>query len=80
MDGVDKSLDEIKFCPSCGYEGTDSDCPVCNIKMESQENEIKRLAKADEKEDLPDDQLSLKAQREKECLEQIKENDQDQDI
>ena len=75
--------EEIRFCPSCGYEGTDFDCPACHIKMESQENEINKLAK-EEKKDLLGEEVSLEAEQEKEIKEENREDkkevEDDQDL
>ena len=60
----------LKFCPSCGYEGTDIICPVCNQKMESLDAEIEKLAEKEESKDLTDDagldDLSLEEEAQKE--------------
>lgn len=62
---VDK-IDEAKFCPTCGFEGNDVMCPVCNIPMESLSAEVDRIAKAEEnKSDIFDD-VSLEGEQEKE--------------
>ena len=33
------------FCPTCGYEGNDIECPICHIPMESLDNEIDKIKK-----------------------------------
>ena len=59
---------DIKFCPACGYEGSDFICPVCEAKMVSQENELERIKKKEEQKDLIEegDTLSLETAAEKE--------------
>ena len=42
---------EERFCPSCGYEGTDSICPVCHGRMESLEEEIRKIAQKESEKD-----------------------------
>jgi hypothetical protein len=67
-DGV---MEELKFCPNCGHEGHDDECPVCQVKMESLSAEVDKLAEAekdDETDDLTDpaEQVSLEAEAEEE--------------
>lgn len=64
--------EEIRFCPNCGHEGHDVECPICLIKMESLDAEIEKLAEAekdDEEKDITDvdTQVSLEeAEKEEE--------------
>ena len=52
------------FCPTCGYEGNDIECPICHIPMESLDNEIDKIKKKEGKtEDLVDDDLSLEQEQ-----------------
>jgi len=62
------SQDEIRFCPKCGYEGTDLICPVCpgQEKMESLSAEVDRISKIEEQKELIDDHLSLEAEADNE--------------
>ena len=62
----------MRFCPHCGYEGADIECPVCQVKMESLNAEVEKLAEAekeDETDDLTDpaEQVSLEAEAEAEA-------------
>ena len=43
-DGV---IEQLKFCPNCGHEGHDDECPVCQVKMESLNAEVEKLAEAE---------------------------------
>jgi len=62
----DQKNEETKFCPTCGFEGNDVLCPVCNIPMESLKDEVERIAKVEEeKSDIFDD-VSLESEQEKE--------------
>jgi uncharacterized membrane protein YvbJ len=45
----------LKFCPSCGHEGNDDLCPVCNEKMASINDEVEKLAEKEEQKDLTED-------------------------
>ena len=55
------------FCPTCGYEGNDMECPVCHIPMESLDSEIDKIKeKENEREDLIDDSLSLEEEQQNE--------------
>jgi len=62
---VDK-IDETKFCPTCGFEGNDEMCPVCNIPMASLGEEVDRIAKVEEKKSDIFDDVSLESEQEKE--------------
>lgn len=69
-------IESLKFCPNCGHEGHDDECPVCQVKMESLSAEVDKLAEAekeDETDDLtdPSEQVSLEAEAEKESEENI---------
>jgi len=68
-------IDEIKFCPSCGYEGTDELCPVCAEKMESLGKEMDKISEKEKgkKKDLLED-TSLEQEAEKEVSEAVKED------
>lgn len=62
---------DMRFCPHCGYEGADIECPVCQTKMESLNAEVEKLAEAeqeDKTEDLTDPlvPVSLEEEAEKE--------------
>ena len=71
---MDNIAEEIKFCPTCGYEGSGEMCPVCNEKMESLGKEMDKLSeKEKEKKDLLDD-ASLEQEAEKEVSEAVKED------
>jgi len=61
-----EDIEGLRFCPHCGHEGTDVDCPVCHLRMESLEEEVERIGKIeDETKEIFDD-LSLEAEGEKE--------------
>ena len=47
--------DDLKFCPVCGHEGNDDICPVCNQRMASIDEEVKKLEEKEEQKDLTDD-------------------------
>ena len=66
--------DEIKFCPTCGFEGNDITCPVCNIQMESLEAEVEKIGKAENKKSELFDDVSLENEQEKEEKEEKEEN------
>lgn len=77
-DMIDDSQISTKyFCPACGFEGNDLICPVCNIKMESLEHEVEKVAKIEEKEDILDD-VSFEDAYEQENKESEKESKQDE--
>lgn len=64
-------MEDLKFCPNCGHEGNDDECPVCQTKMESLNAEVEKLAEAeqeDKTEDLTDPlvPVSLEEEAEKE--------------
>jgi len=60
------NLDDVRFCVNCGHEGNDLTCPICHEKMESLEEEVKRVAKIEEKpKDIFED-VSLEAEQDKE--------------
>jgi len=68
---------EAKFCPKCGYEGTDLICPVCpgSEKMESLSAEVDRISKIEKQKELIDDQVSLEAEADHERADAIKEDE-----
>lgn len=43
------SEDQVRFCPTCDYHGTDIICPICNQKMVSEEGEMDRIIQEQEK-------------------------------
>lgn len=45
----------LKFCPSCGHEGNDDLCPVCNEKMASIDDEVEKLAEKEQQKDITED-------------------------
>lgn len=72
---MDNIVEEIKFCPTCGYEGSDEMCPVCSEKMESLGKEMDKLSEKEKgkKKDFLDD-TSLEQEAEKEVSEAVKED------
>lgn len=60
----DEIIKYKNFCPTCGYEGNDIECPICHIPMESLDSEIDKIKKKeDEMEDLIDGDLSLEQEQ-----------------
>jgi hypothetical protein len=71
------AIDETRFCPSCGHEGNDVMCPVCDEKMESLVAEAEKLPdKSEKKSDIFDD-TSLEAVKEIEEKEEDAETTDD---
>ncbi len=56
----------MRFCPNCGHEGTDLECPVCHIPMESLEDEVNRIGKLEEKSKDIFAEVSLESEQDKE--------------
>jgi len=64
-------MEDLKFCPNCGHEGHDDECPVCQIKMESLNAEVEKLAEAEKEDEIddltdPTERVSLEEEAEKE--------------
>ncbi len=59
--------EDRKFCPACGYEGSDVNCPACLTPMVSLSDEAERLTKPKTKKEIFDD-TSLEAEQEKEQI------------
>lgn len=53
--------ESVKFCPTCGHEGNDVVCPICDEKMASLDDEVKRVADLEKAKDVtePPEELSL---------------------
>lgn len=59
--------EELKFCATCGFEGNDMMCPICNEKMQSLQTEVEKLAITEnDKSDIFDD-ISLESEQQKEA-------------
>lgn len=76
-DVKNEKAEEIKFCPTCGFEGNDEMCPVCNMPMASLGAEVDRIAKVEEKKSDIFDDVSLESEQEKE--EKNERNDDESD-
>jgi len=73
-------VDETKFCPTCGFEGNDIMCPICNAPMESLGAEVERIAKVEEKKSDIFEDVSLETEQEKEAKKDKHEDEVDSDI
>jgi len=72
--------EEMRFCPTCGFEGNDETCPVCNIPMASLGEEVKKIAeKEEDKSDIFDD-VSLEGEQEKEEKNENKADENDSNL
>lgn len=73
----DEMITPKNFCPACGYEGNDMECPICHIAMDSLDSEIDKIKKKeDEAEDLIDNDLSLEQEQQ---IEEKREDDKSKD-
>ncbi len=79
-DSISELEAEIKFCPSCGHEGNDVICPVCNEKTESLSDAVGKISEKEKKKSDIFDEVSLEEAQEKEVQEQGMVHEEDSDL